>query len=181
MLYKILQHRKRKVVFIISTVTNGLFASNAVFVSDADNQDEVFAEIYGHLVADGYVTGDFLEHVVQREHEYPTGIDTSPISSDLPNIAIPHTEGEFVNTCLIVPVKLNHEIKFNNMIDPSQELNVKFLFMILNNNPEGQANILAQIMDFLAQTPVDQLNELFQMEDATQIFEFLSQNFKQAN
>lgn len=168
-------------MFVISTVTNGLFANNAVFVSDADNQDAVFAEIYAHLLADGYVTGDFLEHVIEREHEYPTGIDTSPISPDLPDIAIPHTEGEFVNTSLIVPIKLNHKIKFNNMIDPSQQLDVKFLFMILNNNPEGQANILAQIMDFLSQTEVDKLNELFDMEDSQKIFEFLSTNFKQAN
>ena len=65
------------------------------------------------------------------------------------------------------------------MIDPSQELEVKFLFMILNNDPEGQANILAQIMDFLASTSVLQLNKLFNLTDTNKIYEFLSENFKQ--
>ncbi len=41
--------------------------------------------------------------------------------------AIPHTEGEFVNARLIVPVGLKHPIKFKNMVNPSQELEVKFL------------------------------------------------------
>ncbi len=29
--------------------------------------------------------------------------------------------------------------------------------MILNNDPTGQANVLAQIMDFLSHTPVEKL------------------------
>ena len=46
-----------------------------------------------------------------------------------PNIAIPHTESEFVKTCRIVPVKLNHPITFHNMIAPDASFEVRFLFM----------------------------------------------------
>lgn len=156
-----------------------LFAADAIFISDKTSQKEVLQEVYDKLLASGYVKGDFLKNVLEREANYPTGIDTSPISSELPNVAIPHTEGEFVNTRLIVPVALVHPIKFHNMIDPSQELEVKFLFMILNNDPEGQANILAQIMDFLSSTPVAALNKLFNLTDPRAIYDFLSENFKQ--
>ena len=38
------------------------------------------------------------------------------------------------------------------MINPEQPLEVKFLFMLLDNDPDGQAELLASVMDFLADT-----------------------------
>lgn len=157
-----------------------LFAKDAVYISDAVDRDMVFSDVYRNLLKAGYVKGNFLSHVLEREDLYPTGIDTSPISKELPNIAIPHTEGEFVNARLIVPVLLKHPIRFNNMVDPQKTLDVSFLFMILNNDPTGQANVLAQIMDFLAHTSVDKLMELFSLDSTKEIYDFLTENFKQA-
>ena len=157
-----------------------LFAKDAVYISDSVDRDMVFSDVYRNLLKAGYVKGNFLSHVLEREDLYPTGIDTSPISKKLPNIAIPHTEGEFVNARLIVPVLLKHPIRFNNMVDPQKTLDVSFLFMILNNDPTGQANVLAQIMDFLAHTSVDKLMELFSLDSTKEIYDFLAGNFKQA-
>ncbi|EFO71615.1 PTS sugar transporter subunit IIA [Lactobacillus iners] len=157
-----------------------LFAKDAVYISDSVDRDMVFSDVYRNLLKAGYVKGNFLSHVLEREDLYPTGIDTSPISKELPNIAIPHTEGEFVNARLIVPVLLKHPIRFNNMVDPQKTLDVSFLFMILNNDPTGQANVLAQIMDFLAHTSVDKLMELFSLDSTKEIYDFLTENFKQA-
>lgn len=157
-----------------------LFAKDAVYISDSVDRDMVFSDVYRNLLKAGYVKGKFLSHVLEREDLYPTGIDTSPISKELPNIAIPHTEGEFVNARLIVPVLLKHPIRFNNMVDPQKTLDVSFLFMILNNDPTGQANVLAQIMDFLAHTSVDKLMELFSLDSTKEIYDFLTENFKQA-
>lgn len=157
-----------------------LFAKDAVYIIDSVDRDMVFSDVYRNLLKAGYVKGNFLSHVLEREDLYPTGIDTSPISKELPNIAIPHTEGEFVNARLIVPVLLKHPIRFNNMVDPQKTLDVSFLFMILNNDPTGQANVLAQIMDFLAHTSVDKLMELFSLDSTKEIYDFLTENFKQA-
>ena len=157
-----------------------LFAKDAVYISDSVDRDMVFSDVYRNLLKAGYVKGNFLSHVLEREDLYPTGIDTSPISKELPNIAIPHTEGEFINARLIVPVLLKHPIRFNNMVDPQKTLDVSFLFMILNNDPTGQANVLAQIMDFLAHTSVDKLMELFSLDSTKEIYDFLTENFKQA-
>ncbi len=164
---------------MLTATKKGLFADDAVFISDQSNKEAVIREVYQKLLDRGYVKGDFIEHILERESKYPTGIDTSPISKGLPNVAIPHTEGEFVNTRMIVPIELTHPIKFNNMIEPDKELDVKFLFMILNNDPEGQANILAQIMDFLNSTPVDQLTKLFNLKSTDEIYEFMAEHFKQ--
>ena len=124
------------------TNSKKLFAPNAVFVSDQPKQDLVLKEVYDNLLEQGYVKGNFLSHIVEREHNFPTGLDTSTLGKNIPNIAIPHTEGEFVNTRLIVPVSLTTPVVFHNMINPEQPLEVKFLFMLLDNDPDGQAELL---------------------------------------
>ncbi|RMC47056.1 MULTISPECIES: PTS sugar transporter subunit IIA [unclassified Lactobacillus] len=158
---------------------DSLFSPKAVFVSDAIDSTAVLREVSEQLLQQDLVKADFFTEIAKREADYPTGIDTSPITKELPNIAVPHTEGEFVNTRLIIPVALKSTVGFKNMIAPDQELPVKFLFMILNNDPEGQANILAQIMDFLRLTSVSKLQELFSLTNPDKIYQFLSEHFEQ--
>lgn len=165
---------------VVKMNKHDLFSTDAVFVSDKEDKYEVFNQVYTSLYTNKYVNSEFLTNIITREGSYPTGIDTAPISKDLPNIAVPHTEGDFVNTRLIVPIKLLKPVSFHNMINPNQTFDVKFMFMILNNDPQGQANILAQIMDFMTQTPVDKLIQLFNFTDPSRIYQFLSENFKQA-
>ena len=95
----------------------------------------------------------------------------------MPNIAIPHTEAEFVNVRKVIPVHLDNEIEFNNMIDPDQKMKVRFLFMILNDDPEGQSNILAQIMNLVTTTPPNDLKTFFKSTDTGAIYNFLSKKF----
>lgn len=153
------------------------FKRDAVFIVDQPNQDMVLKEIYDKLLERGYVKGNFLAHIIEREHNFPTGLDTKTLGADLPNIAVPHTEGKFVNTKLIVPVALKKTVAFKNMIKPEEALEVKFLFMLLDNDPDGQAELLASVMNFLAKTPANQLREIFNFTDVDAIFEFLQQKF----
>lgn len=66
---------------ISMTNSKKLFAPNAVFVSDQPKQDLVLKEVYDNLLEQGYVKGNFLSHIVEREHNFPTGLDTSRIMS----------------------------------------------------------------------------------------------------
>ncbi|GFZ27703.1 PTS sugar transporter subunit IIA [Lactobacillus corticis] len=153
------------------------FSPDAVFTSRQTEQDELLAEIYTKLLKLGYVKGNFLTHVVEREQKFPTGLDTKSLGSDLPNIAIPHTEGQFVNTQLIVPVALENPVVFHNMTKPEEALEVRFLFMLLDTKPDGQAKLLAEVMNFLARTPEKKLQILFNLHETSSIYEFLQQNF----
>lgn len=158
-------------------IDTSLFEKDAAFISHAETRSQVFEEVANKLVAQGLVKPEFLRNLNEREDNYPTGIDMTPVSTDYPNIAIPHTETEFVNSRKIIPVKLSTPISFSNMIDPDQKLEVRFLFMILNNDPEGQANMLAQIMDFINKTSHDQLIDFFNSDSERAIYDFLSNNF----
>ncbi|WP_281165750.1 PTS sugar transporter subunit IIA [Liquorilactobacillus sicerae] len=155
-----------------------LFVKENVFISNETSQEEVFQEVAQSLLKKDLVKNDFLKNLLLREKSYPTGIDLTVVDPGFPNVAIPHTEGEFVNTRQVIPVKLQNPIRFFNMIDPEKELQVSFLFMILNNDPEGQANVLAQIMNFLTTTPKNELKSFFKLQNSEQIFNFLDNNFK---
>jgi PTS system galactitol-specific IIA component len=156
-----------------------LFAKKDIFISQKIDQGGVFKEISQILFEEGLVKKEFLENLLLREKNFPTGIDLSVVDVEFPNVAIPHTEGEFVNVRRVIPIKLLKPIRFFNMIQPEQELKVSFMFMILNNDPEGQANVLAQIMQFLTSTPKRKLKEFFEMKKTDEIYKFLNNNFEQ--
>lgn len=162
------------------TAIDSLFDSKIVYVSSGTTRQEVFKEVANDLVAKGYVKETFLDNLNSREDAYPTGMDLSVVGPQYPNVAIPHTEANFVYKRRIVPVKLENPIEFHNMIDPSQTMEVRFLFMILNNDPEGQANVLAEIMDFLTQTPWEKLSTIFESDSPEEIYHFLRTNFNEA-
>ncbi len=154
-----------------------LISLDTCFVSNGETQEEVFKEISKQLYDMKFVDDKFLDNLCEREKEYPTGIDLQVLESGLPNIAVPHTEPEFVFTRRIVPVKLTRDVEFHNMIDPQDSFKVRFLFMILNDSPEAQTNILAQIMDFITQTNPDELKSLFDSTDKEEIYKYLSKKF----
>lgn len=154
-----------------------LFFEETTYVSGKTTQEEVFEEVYLDLLNKQLVTEDFLESLLERERNYPTGLDLSPVSEVLPDIAIPHTESEYVQTTRIIPIKLKNEIIFHNMISPSDQISVRFLFMILNENGEAQAGMLADIMDFINSVDKEELCGFFKLEDTEAIYQFLEEHF----
>ncbi|MGO3114696.1 PTS sugar transporter subunit IIA [Enterococcus pseudoavium] len=153
------------------------FFNDTVYVSDKQSQTEVFEEVYHDLLKKELVTEDFLVNLLEREQNYPTGLDLSPVSEMLPDIAIPHTESAFVKTTRIIPIKLKHDILFHNMISPSEQIAASFLFMILNENGEAQAGMLADIMDFINSVDKEALCSFFKLEDTEAIYQFLEKHF----
>lgn len=156
-----------------------LICRDTVFVSDGLSQEEVFEDVSRQLVEKDLVSKDFLKNLLERERQYPTGLDLTPVHPLLTNIAIPHTESEFVKTTRIVPIKLINPIEFYNMINPEEVLQVSFLFMILNGNGEAQAGLLACIMDFINATNYQNLLELFSSTNTQEIYDFLNKNLKE--
>jgi len=156
---------------------NEFFFKDTVYVSDKQSQEEVFDEVYQDLLKKELVTEDFLENLLERERNYLTGLDLSPVSKILPDIAIPHTESEFVLTTRIIPIKVKNEITFYNMISPSDQISASFLFMILNENGEAQAGMLANIMDFINSVDKEKLCSFFKLEDTEAIYHFLEEHF----
>lgn len=152
---------------------NDLIFEDSIFISDALSKEELFIEVSNKLLNLDLVTKNFLVNIQERELQYPTGLDLTPVHQQLPNIAVPHTEDSFVKTTRIVPVKLINPLEFNNMINPEQTLQVSFTFFILNNDNKQQAGILAKIMDFINSKNYNYLVDLFECTNEKKIYNML--------
>lgn len=93
-----------------------LFLRDAVYVIDAQSQEEVFDQLGERLMAAGLVREGYLSHVKRREATYPTGLSMAPVDPRFPNIAVPHTETEYSTCTCLVPVKLVNPITWHDMI-----------------------------------------------------------------
>ena len=65
--------------------TDQLFSENEVYISKASTQEDVFREIADSLLKKDLVTKDFINNLLEREQNYPTGIDMSVVSPKIPN------------------------------------------------------------------------------------------------
>ncbi|WP_255307031.1 PTS sugar transporter subunit IIA [Paraliobacillus sp. PM-2] len=149
-----------------------LYQKDLIFSSNATTQQEVFTEISSMLLEKGIVKESFKDAIIERESNYPTGLDLSPVAEGLPNVAIPHTDTEHCDAKAVVFIKLTNPIPFNNMIAPDNELNVNYLFMIINNEKTNQTNVLSELMAFM--TDVDNIKTLETLETNEDIYNFLT-------
>lgn len=143
------------------------------FVIDAEDQEDLFTQAYQRLLKEGLVADGFLDQVIEREEDYPTGLSSQNLGADLPNLAFPHTEGIFVKKDRLVPIKLLKPVTFHSMVDPQVSLPVGFCFMLLDDKADGQAKLLSQTMTYLSQANPSELKELFALTDPQAIYNFL--------
>ncbi|WP_440897899.1 PTS sugar transporter subunit IIA [Amphibacillus sp. Q70] len=129
-----------------------LFSSKLMKLNDpAQNRKELFEEVAQELELLGYVKNSYLEALIKREHNFPTGLKTYYC-----NIAIPHTETIHVKKPFIYLVKLQDELDFQNMGNSNEKLKVKLIFFLGITDPKNQTVLLSTLM------------ELFQTKDFSQ-------------
>lgn len=148
-----------------------LYDRELILKSDAQTQEEVFKEIGAFLLKKDLVNEQFTDAIIEREKNYPTGLDLAPVAEQLPNVAIPHTETEYCKSKAVVFVKLNNQITFHNMINPDEALRVKYLFFIINNEKTNQTDVLSNIMAFI--TNKENMRTLERLDTAESIYNFL--------
>ncbi len=151
-----------------------LVKKELIFIEDGKTSTEIFNSVGKKLLKLGLVTENFVDEIIKRETDYPTGIDMTVVDQKLPNIAIPHTETEYCKCKNVVIVKLKSSVEFKNMISPEENLKVNMLFVILNNDKENQTGILANIMDFV--TKQENLDRLVKCNSENDIYQCLASN-----
>lgn len=90
----------------------------------------------------GIVKKDFFNKVMERENEYPTGLNVGKFG-----VAIPHTDSQYVNRSQIEFVSFKNPVKFKNMGNISEEIDVNFIFMLAMSQPHEQTEVLSKLMD----------------------------------
>jgi PTS system galactitol-specific IIA component len=114
---------------------------------------EVINVLAAKMHAQDLVAADYGEQTWAREIIHPTGLPTSPFC-----IAFPHADAEGVHKSALGVAVLQEFVKFQNMADPDEALEVRLVFMLANSNPEEQIQTLRNLAILFGQP--DKLEEL---------------------
>lgn len=108
-----------------------------------DSDKDIITKLARILTQKRIVKSDFLEHVLEREKQFPTGL---AIKNGL-GIAIPHTDSVYVNKSQIAVATLEKPITFKDMVDSNKRVKVNVVFMIAMSQPHEQADLLSNLIN----------------------------------
>jgi PTS system galactitol-specific IIA component len=92
----------------------------------------------------GYVKDGYEETLIKREEKYPTGLAVE----ELINIAIPHTEVEYVLRQALVLIKHpDSYFYFQKMDEPDKYIPVKIAFLLVVKESKGYVRFLADLTE----------------------------------
>lgn len=136
-------------------------------------QREYFQKIYQKLKQLNYIEGDYLNAIIEREKEYPTGLQTPFF-----NVAIPHTEPQFIKKPFIYMIKLKTPIAFGQMGTTDTLIDVDCTFVLGMEKGADQLVILQNLMDMFSNEEV--MNNI-RMANEEQGFYQIVSNFFNTN
>ncbi|WP_019795487.1 PTS sugar transporter subunit IIA [Streptococcus sobrinus] len=118
---------------------------NLIFTNKSfSTSKELFKTISDVTLALGNTREDFLSRVIDREANFPTGIQLEKIG-----VAIPHTDAECIFKEFVAVVINQSPIPFKSMEDPSQLVQASLVFVLGLNQPHEQLEMLQSLMGLL--------------------------------
>ena len=93
------------------------------------------------LVNAGFATESYVEGVLERERNYPTGIEFP-----LCGVAMPHGEPDGVLGAAIAVGRCSEPIRFRRMEDFSQDVEVRIVVMLAVSDPAGHLDVLGKLI-----------------------------------
>ena len=104
---------------------------------EAEDSSDVIRQLGKVLEEHGCVSTGYAYKVIDREIEYPTGLQTKG-----PAIAIPHASDEGINGNHVAIGILKKPVKFHSMEDLEAEVDVKLVFMLAISSSHEQLEML---------------------------------------
>lgn len=131
----------------------------------ANSEEELFAVIAERLLELGYVYSDYLTGITLRERNFPTGLITQHL-----NIALPHSDTEYVKKPFIYIVRLKQPVIVRQMGD-NQEMLVKDIFFLGIKEPTKQVGLLQLLITlFQEETFMEALQNVEESEAMYALF-----------
>jgi PTS system galactitol-specific IIA component len=111
---------------------------------DCKDSQEAIRTLAQTFVRYGAVKESFVEAVLEREKNYPTGLPAVAF-----DIAIPHTVSKHVIQPVMAVGILRKPVEFHQMGSPDIILHPQVLFMLAISDPKEQLSLLRRIMKLL--------------------------------
>ena len=101
------------------------------------------------MVKNGYVNTSYIEAVLEREKQFPTGLQIQPFGA-----AIPHADSNGVKRSGVAIAILSKSVPFKNMADPERHVDVKLVFLLAVKEGDKQVGLLQYLATLLQQEQV---------------------------
>ncbi len=135
---------------------------------NAKNKEEVFRILGGKLIEEGYCKDSYIDALIEREKDFPTGINMGEIG-----IAMPHTDKEHVNKSAMAIGVLKEPIHFFQMGSTDEPVDAKLIFMLAVEDPNEHLVFLQRILIVLQDQKV--LKQLIQTKERKKIREIIKE------
>ncbi|MFT8325059.1 PTS sugar transporter subunit IIA [Oenococcus sicerae] len=133
---------------------------------DATSNYDAIKKISKQLVDNGLAKNSFQEAILNREMNFPTGLDTGSYG-----VAIPHTDSVHVVEDQIAFARLKNPVVFKQMGDGTN-VNVKFVFILALKEAHSQLSMLQTLMNLFQNSTAMTL--LLKAENIQQVIDVLS-------
>lgn len=104
--------------------------------------ETVLRELSQYAVDRGYADGGYVEAVLDREADYPTGLR---IPAESFGIAIPHADPEYVSTEAVILGLPPRTVAFRSMDDPGQTVDAEAVLLLLTAGSDGYTSFLSNL------------------------------------
>ena len=139
----------------------------------AESAQDAILKLGKLLLEAGYIKAEYIEAVMEREKNFPTGIALAGAA-----IAIPHATPEgMVLKDGIATARLANKVTFGSMEDPDDTVEAELVFMLSVKDPGKHLDVLnALFTTFQNEAVVD---NLLQAKDAQEIYRIMQENLIQ--
>ena len=128
---------------------------------EAASNTDVFKALGGLLTEKGYTKDTYVNALIEREAEYPTGLDLMEVG-----VAIPHTDASHVNKNAIAIATLKNPVEWIQMGSDDEPVGVKMVFM-LSLASKGHIEELQQIIGIIQD--IELVKKMIEMKDPAAI------------
>lgn len=147
-----------------------LLKSDLMFFNvTCNNKEDLLKMICEDLFNKGYVKNSFYNAIIEREKIYPTALPTVGVK-----VAIPHTDVEHVNKPCIAFFNLNNTIKFKEMGNGINDIDVEMGFVLVTDDKKSQVHILQSLISLFMNEQF--LLSLKQSSTAHQVIQTIESN-----
>lgn len=138
---------------------------------DAASYEDVMRQVGRAFIREGYVKESYIDALIAREQEFPTGLDVDGVG-----VAIPHTDVSHVKMAGTGIAVLKEPVTFVQMGTDDETVDVRLVFMLAVVNPNEHIDQLQRILAVIQDTKV--LKQLLDVKDADQIIEIIKEKEK---
>ncbi len=133
---------------------------------NAKTANEVFEQLGGTMVQQGYCKESFVQALMDRETAAPTGINMRGVG-----VAVPHTTPEHVNREGLAIGQLRQPVHFLQMGTDDIDVPVQLVFMMAITDPEVHMPLMMRIFQIVQDQAV--LEKLLQAKSKEEIAEII--------